>query len=158
MPLIDRSRFRRIQAAELRGRVDKSALPLSEPRRLRDKDHLRHVAAQPCLVCGAVPSDAHHVRFAQPKAFGRKVSDEFTVPLCRTHHRELHHTGNERAWWHDMGIDPLPAAARLWEETLYGNGTHQDAGTDDDRTTQPAVADPSPASGMAGADEDRHQN
>jgi hypothetical protein len=75
-------------------------------------------AAQPCLLCGALPADAHHIRFAQPKAFGRKVGDEFTVPLCRTHHRELHHTGNERAWWHDMGIDPLPVAAKLWDESL----------------------------------------
>ena len=103
-----------VRTTELRPPIDKSALPLGEPRRLRDKTHLRHVAAQPCLVCGALPADAHHVRFAQPKAFGRKVSDEFTVPLCRAHHRELHHTGNERAWWHDMGIDPLSVAERLW--------------------------------------------
>ena len=45
---------------------------------------------------------------------GRKVSDEFTVPLCRAHHRELHHSGNEAAWWHDMGIDPLEIARELW--------------------------------------------
>jgi hypothetical protein len=102
-----------------RGQIDKSALALGEPRRIRDKDHLRRVASQPCLVCGAAPADAHHIRFAQPKALGRKVSDEFTVPLCRTHHRELHHTGNERAWWHDMGLDPLPVARRLWDES-YG--------------------------------------
>jgi hypothetical protein len=50
-----------------------------------------HVAARACLVCGALPANAHRVRFAQPKAFGRKISDEFTVPLCRSHHRELHH-------------------------------------------------------------------
>ena len=120
--LIDRSRFRRIGVAELRDRVDKSTLALGEPRRLRDKDHLRHVAAQCCLVCGTVPADAHHVRFAQPKAFGRKVSDEFTVPLCRAHHRELHHVGNERTWWHDMGIDPLPIARRLWGESRGCDG------------------------------------
>jgi hypothetical protein len=86
-----------VRTAELRLPIDKSALSFGEPRRVRNKEHLRHVAAQPCLLCGALPADAHHVRFAQPKAFGRKVSDEFTVPLCRTHHRELHHTGNERA-------------------------------------------------------------
>ena len=106
-----------LRATELRLPIDKSALSFGEPRRVRNKEHLRHVAAQPCLLCGALPADAHHVRFAQPKAFGRKVSDEFTVPLCRTHHRELHHTGNERAWWHDMGIDPLPIAAKLWDES-----------------------------------------
>jgi hypothetical protein len=120
--LIDRSRFRRVGGTELRDRVDKSALPLGEPRRLRDKDHLRHVASQPCVLCGTVPADAHHVRFAQPKAFGRKVSDEFTISLCRAHHRELHHTGNERTWWHDMGIDPLPIARRLWGESRGCDG------------------------------------
>jgi hypothetical protein len=115
--IIDPSPLPAVRTTELRLPVDKSALSFGEPRRVRNKEHLRHVAAQPCLVCGALPADAHHVRFAQPKAFGRKVSDEFTVPLCRTHHRELHRTGNERAWWHDMGIDPLPVAARVWDES-----------------------------------------
>jgi hypothetical protein len=99
------------------GHIDKSQLALSEPRRLRDKDHLRYVASQPCIVCNRILAEAHHVRFAQPKALGIKVSDEFTMPLCRDHHRELHNNGNERAWWHDMGIDPLPVAKRLWEES-----------------------------------------
>ena len=97
--------------------VDKSVLALPEPRRRRDKDHLRYVASQPCILCGAAPSDAHHVRFAQPTAMGRKVSDEFTVPLCRAHHREVHAEGKESAWWHDMGIDPLPIARELWVES-----------------------------------------
>ena len=105
------------QRAVLRRRIDKSALALPEPRRVRDKDHLRYVASQPCLLCSATPSDAHHVRFAQPRAMGRKVGDEFTVPLCRAHHRELHHSGNEAAWWHDMGIDPIEIAQQLWSET-----------------------------------------
>ncbi len=102
--------------------IDKSALTLNEPRRTRDKDHLRYVAAQPCLLCSAVPSDAHHVRFAQPRAMGRKVGDEFTVPLCRTHHRELHECGNEMAWWHDMGIDPIEIAGQLWIESHARHG------------------------------------
>jgi hypothetical protein len=85
------------------------------PRR-REPAHLRYVATQPCLVCGRTPSDAHHLRFAQPRALGRKVSDEFTVPLCRTHHRQLHHGGDEVQWWLDVEIDPLPIARSLWEE------------------------------------------
>jgi hypothetical protein len=101
----------------LTSRIDKSQLALSELRRLRDKDHLAYVASQPCIICNRILADAHHVRFAQPKAFGSKVSDEFTVPLCRDHHRELHNNGNERAWWHDMGMDPLAVAKRLWDES-----------------------------------------
>ena len=57
--------------------------------RLRDKAHCKFVATQPCVVCGRTPSEAHHIRFAQPRALGRKVSDEYTVPVCRLHHREL---------------------------------------------------------------------
>jgi hypothetical protein len=98
-------------------RIDKSALSLAEPHRVRDKEHLRYVAAQPCLLCSTTPSDAHHLRFAQPRAMGRKVGDQFTVPLCRAHHRQLHHSGNESAFWHEMGIDALEAAAELWTDS-----------------------------------------
>ena len=79
--------------------IDKSVLRFPEPRRIRDGDHIRHVMKQPCLICGRRPSDPHHLRFAQSRALGRKVSDEFTVPLCRGHHREVHRSGNEAAWW-----------------------------------------------------------
>jgi hypothetical protein len=46
-----------------------------------------------------------------------KVSDEFTVPLCRGHHRQLHQAGNELAWWKELKIDPLALARELWEQT-----------------------------------------
>jgi hypothetical protein len=50
------------------------------------------------------------------------VSDEFTVPVCRIHHRELHRSGDEAAWWQKLNIDPLPVALRLWQHTrLNGN-------------------------------------
>ena len=97
--------------------IDKSALVLSEPRRIRDKEHVRFVAKQPCLICGRQPADAHHLRFAQLQALGRKVSDEFTVPLCRGHHREVHRCGDEGAWWKNAGIDAIGAARVLWTET-----------------------------------------
>jgi hypothetical protein len=97
--------------------VDKSHLAHPEPRRVRDKEHVRFVAKQPCLVCGRRPSDAHHLRFAQHRALGRKVSNEFTVPLCRGHHREVHRSGDEAVWWSKAGIDPLGAARTLWTQT-----------------------------------------
>ncbi len=97
--------------------IDKSVLGFPEPRRIRDRDHIRHVIKQSCLLCGRRPSDPHHLRVAQSRALGRKVSDEFTVPLCRGHHRELHRSGNEGAWWTKFGIDPTAAARALWLET-----------------------------------------
>jgi hypothetical protein len=85
--------------------------------RLRDKEHRTFVSHQPCLVCGRAPTDPHHLRFAQPPALGRKVSDEFTVPVCRLHHREIHRQGDEAAWWKKAGIEPLSAALTLWRQT-----------------------------------------
>ncbi len=97
--------------------IDKSVLALPAPRRIRDRAHVKSVAKQPCLVCGRRPADAHHIRFAQSRALSRKVSDEFTVPLCRGHHREVHRSGDEAAWWTKAAIDPTVAARALWLET-----------------------------------------
>jgi len=82
--LARREKRRRSKAAEEPARIDKSVLSVSEPRRYRNREHLRFVAQQACLVCGRTPSDPHHLRFMQPRALGRKVSDEFVAPLCRT--------------------------------------------------------------------------
>jgi DNA recombination protein Rad52 len=97
-------------------KIDKSQLTIAEPKRLRDKAHLKFVASQPCLICGRQPSDPHHLRFAQPRALGHKVSDEFTVPLCRGHHRQLHQAGNEEDWWKTFKVNALEIATGLWEK------------------------------------------
>ncbi len=97
--------------------VTNGLLALPEPRRFRDKTHVKFVSKQPCLICGRRPADAHHLRFAQHPALGRKVSDEFIVPLCRGHHREVHRSGDEASWWSKGGIDPIDSARTLWTET-----------------------------------------
>jgi len=109
--------------------INKSGLSLPAPRRIRDRDHVKLVAKQPCLICGRRPADAHHLRFAQSRALGSKVSDEFTVPLCRGHHREVHRCGDEPAWWKRSGIDPTIPARVLWLQshplrTARGNDKH----------------------------------
>jgi ERF superfamily protein len=109
-----RSRVRHREKTPHRAAVDKTVLSLPTPRRIHDRDHVKSVAKQPCLVCGRRPADAHHLRFAQSRALGRKVSDEFTVPLCRGHHREAHRSGDEGAWWKKTGINPNAAARVLW--------------------------------------------
>jgi hypothetical protein len=112
------SRLRRHGRKKRRpGVIDKTLLSLPAPRRIRDRDHVKSVAKQPCLVCGRRPADAHHLRFAQSPALGRKVSDEFTVPLCRGHHREVHRCGDEAGWWNSTGIDPTAVARVLWLKT-----------------------------------------
>jgi hypothetical protein len=102
--------------------IDKSFLAVAAPRRYRSREHLRYVMQQPCLVCGRKPSDPHHLRHMQPRALGRKASDEFAVPLCRVHHRAAHRAGDELAWWKAAGIDPIKVARRLWKETRVNEG------------------------------------
>jgi hypothetical protein len=119
--------------------IDKSVLSLPAPRRIRDRYHVRLVAKQPCLICGRRPADAHHLRFAQSRTLGRKVSDEFTVPLCRGHHRETHRCGNEAAWWKKAGIDPTVTARALWLESHplpTASGAAQSGEKPDQRTKQ----------------------
>jgi hypothetical protein len=97
--------------------IDKSVLVITRPRRYRNREHLRYVAQQACLICGRKQSDPHHLRYLQPRALGRKASDEFAVPLCRSHHRAVHRAGDEQAWWKAAGIDPVKVARRLWRQT-----------------------------------------
>src|SRR5262249_48749013 len=99
--------------------IDKSVLVVAAPRRYRNREHLRYVAQQACLVCGRKPSDPHHLGFTQPRALGRTVSDGFAVPLCRGHHRAV--PRDERGWWRQAGIDPIKVARKLWKET-HGMG------------------------------------
>jgi hypothetical protein len=101
--------------------IDKSILAVAAPRRYRNRQHLRYVAQQACLICGRKQSDPHHLRYLQPRALGRKASDEFAVPLCRSHHRAVHRAGDEQAWWRAAGIDPVKVARQLWRQTRLGD-------------------------------------
>jgi hypothetical protein len=116
---LDESRPNGTEHRKANGREDPGGQVtiISKPVRERDREHLKFVCSQPCLVCGRTPSDSHHVKFAEQRAMGRKVSDRFTVPICRLHHRELHRHGNERVWWESQAIDPLVFAAALWDKT-----------------------------------------
>jgi DNA recombination protein Rad52 len=108
--------------AASRPKVDKSALAISEPKRIRCKQHLRFVAREPCVICGRQPTHAHHLRHAQPRGLGLKVSDEFTVPLCAIHHNDVHRVGMEETWWRERNIEPLEIAKKLWQQSL-GRGS-----------------------------------
>jgi hypothetical protein len=122
--------------------IDKSVLTVATPRRYRNREHLRYVAQQACLICGRKPSDPHHLRHVQPRGLGYKASDEFAVPLCRSHHRAVHRAGNERAWWQAAGIDPLTVARELWKHTRVNEGRirpdRMAQGTGSDHRLKPA--------------------
>jgi ERF superfamily len=122
--------------------IDKSVLAVAAPRRYRSREHLRYVMQQPCLVCGRKPSDPHHLRYMQPRALGRKASDEFAVPLCRSHHRAVHRASDEEAWWKATGIDPIKIARKLWKHIRIDEGRiepdHAPQAAAADRTSRPA--------------------
>jgi ERF superfamily len=130
--------------------------PLAKTVRVRDKEHRKFVSQQACLVCGRTPSDPHHLTFMQPRALGHRVSDEFTVPVCRIHHRELHRHGDEAAWWSKVHIDPFPVALRLWQQTrLNGDGLAPSNGIPPSEATK--TTDMS-AQGRLNAEVDPHAN
>ena len=62
------------------------------------------------------------IDYAQPRALGRKASDEFTVPLCRMHHREVHRLGNEQDWWQAANIDPIERGPKALEPDARERG------------------------------------
>jgi hypothetical protein len=124
--------------------------------RFRDKEHRKFVSRQACLVCGRTPSDPHHLTFTQPRALGHRVSDEFTVPVCRIHHRELHRQGDEAAWWAKVHMDPLPVALRLWQHTRP-NG-EKAVSSEDIRPSRVTKTMDVSAQGPLNADVDPHPN
>ena len=122
------------------------ALAIAKPRRHRSKEHLRFIAKQACIVCGRKHSDPHHLSFMQPRALGRKVSDEYVVPLCRIHHRAVHRVSDEQVWWTQQGVDPVVVARSLWASTRLDAASAQN----DDRSDLTVRDVQVPPSGAAG--------
>ena len=86
--------------------------------RVRSKSHMAYVASLPCIVCGWHEVQVHHLTCGrEAKARGLKASDSATLPTCAPCHTALHARGDERAFWHALGIDPIAAAERLWAES-----------------------------------------
>ena len=126
--------------------TDYAALAIAKPRRHRSKEHLRFIAKQACVVCGRKHSDPHHLSFMQPRALGRRVSDEYVVPLCRIHHRAVHRVSDEQVWWTQQGVDPVVVARSLWTSTRLDAGSAQN----DDRSDSTVRDAPVPPNGAAG--------
>jgi hypothetical protein len=89
---------------------------------IRDRQHMGRVAGQRCLMCQLAHPQVHHIREALPRTMGVKVGDDMTVPVCPTHHMEIHATNNMAAW-DRYGIDPLAWAKAFYAETLRLRGT-----------------------------------
>ena len=66
-------------------------------------------------MCGSPFSvHAHHLRHAEERGWGQKVSDKWAVPLCHMDHSDCHTRGRESEWWALKGIDPIE-----WAEDFF---------------------------------------
>ena len=76
------------------------------PGRDINKPFLVWVSKQPCCVCGCYPCQAHHrLTTASRRKYG-KSHDHEAVPLCFTHHQELHDkVGDENKFQEMYGVD-----------------------------------------------------
>lgn len=87
---------------------------------MKDKKHLRFVAGLPCYLCGNPEVQVHHLLRAGGHGMGKKTGDEWTIPLCVTHHDMLHRCGDEIQFFADQGKDyerVKKFAIRLWSES-----------------------------------------
>jgi len=64
---------------------------MKKPQNHIDPKYLEHIRKHPCVVPGCLnKTDAHHL-----KTVGSGRNDYTAIPLCRTHHTEIHYSGNE---------------------------------------------------------------
>lgn len=96
--------------------IDKSVLALSEPRRIWDRDHVRYVVKQPCLICGrrpAMPTTCASHKAGCSNERSAMISPsrcaEETIARCTV--------SAKSAWWKKAGIDPTENARALWLKT-----------------------------------------
>lgn len=87
--------MRREGKGEARGGATAKSCGSAFPSRARDGKYLAWIRTRPCLVCGRVPSEAHHETEPGHGAMGLKASDFRAVPLCGG--PQGHHTGRGTA-------------------------------------------------------------
>jgi hypothetical protein len=91
-----------------------SFVGFKQPREKNEK-HLNFIRSQPCCICGAINTEAAHIRTASLEHGKRglgmqeKSSDTWALPLCNEHHREQH-SMNEMAFWKSYGKNPFELA------------------------------------------------
>ena len=79
----------------------------TRPKRIRwvSDGFISWVKTQPCMCCGQAADDAHHLIGWGQGGVGTKAHDIFTLPLCRKHHRALHH--DPVAFEREYGTQPV---------------------------------------------------
>lgn len=64
------------------------------------------VKSHGCCICRNPVADAHHLRIVGHKrGMSVKNGDDYTIPLCRRHHDELHAMGDEKLFLDLHGVN-----------------------------------------------------
>lgn len=82
--------------------------------KIRDERYLAEIRNVGCIVCGTMPVHAHHLMRAEERGMALRTGDNWAVPLCPTHHDDLHNFGREDVWWALSGTDPMEWAEENW--------------------------------------------
>lgn len=82
--------------------------------RLRSKKRMQAARELGCAICKNPVADAHHLRtIGHRRAMSLKNGDDFTIPLCRRHHDELHAFGDEKLFLALNGVDVVQILRQL---------------------------------------------
>lgn len=82
--------------------------------RLRSQKRMQAARDLGCSICKNPIADAHHLRTAgHMRAMSLKNGDDFTIPLCRKHHDELHAFGDEKLFLALNGVDVVRILQQL---------------------------------------------
>lgn len=83
-------------------------------KRKRSEKRLQAAREGGCCICKNPAADAHHLRIVgHQRGLGVKNGDDYTIPLCRQHHDELHSFGDEKLFLDLHGIDVLSILDKL---------------------------------------------
>ena len=94
--------------------------PHPKPKAYRSKKYLEYIRQQPCVICGHVDVQAHHVRKMGAGGTGIKNDDFFALPICKLHHREAHTYGHD-TFFGRHGIDVYQELFKLVSGYLKAN-------------------------------------
>lgn len=91
--------------------------------RIKDAAHLAAIRECDCIICGAWPVEAAHIRYPDNNhdklltGKGEKPHDKWALPLCHSCHRTgegAQHSMNERKFWQMHNINPLKVCEQLY--------------------------------------------
>ena len=78
----------------------------------RNKKYLEYIRQQPCLICGIIPSQSHHIQTKNNHGTALKPGDYWCIPLCLGCHQMLHFVG-KKTFLKRHGIDVFQELFRM---------------------------------------------